>query len=387
MKLESERAGTLRRSSKGYSFFLPKNLQEIRLNANEKILSSLAKASRLEGEVEANGKVVPDKDLFVSMYVQKEAVLSSQIEGTQATLVDVLQRDFRGETRKDIGEVVNYIKTLKKSKELLKQLPISLRFLKEAHRALLSSVRGYDKQPGEFRKTQNWIGPGGCTLLTASYVPPAPDEMMESLFALEDYIQRQDGVDPLVKAALIHYQFETIHPFLDGNGRLGRILIPIYLYDKGRMDISSVYPSLFLNKNQRKYYRMLEEVRTKGKYEEWVTFFLDGLSWTFQEGLRTMDQLSKLMSEIRSKVFEKLDQRSRKSYENALRFLCSHPYFKASELVKALNVTAPTGKKIVQRLLALGVLSSITPERRRDSVYGFEKYVQIFEDTNVDDEF
>ena len=260
MKLETDRAGILKKMQNGYECFIPHDLKHLKLNIDAELQSLINKANLLLGRLDGVATTLPDIDLFVSMHVQKEAVISSQIEGTQASLIDVLQKDRKNEKIKDTAEIVNYVKATNFAFNRLKELPLCMRLIKETHSILLSDVRGSEKLPGELRRTQNWIGCAGCTLSTASYVPPAPNEMENALSDLEKYIHKDSSISNLVKIALIHYQFETIHPFLDGNGRIGRLLIILFLKEYGLIEYPVLYLSYFFKKNKikqrctRRYY-------------------------------------------------------------------------------------------------------------------------------------
>jgi Fic family protein len=208
------------------------------------------------------------------MYIRKEALISSQIEGTQCTLDDVLDPEIDMNANADVAEVINYIKAAQFALERLNTLPICSRLLRDTHAILMEGVRGQDKNPGEYRRSQNWIGPQNCTLKDARYIPPNVDDMTAAMSDLEKYINESNIYDPLVRAALIHYQFETIHPFLDGNGRIGRLLILLYLMEHKLLNKPVIYVSYFLKKNQFEYYDRISEVRRSGNYEQWVSFFL-----------------------------------------------------------------------------------------------------------------
>ena len=224
MKLETDRAGILKRMQSNYECFVPHDLKYLKFNIDEEFQNLINRAYLLLGRLDGMATTLPDINLFVSMYVQKEAVISSQIEGTQVSLIDVLQKDRKNEKIKDAEEIVNYIKATNYAFKRLEELPLCMRLIKETHSISLSGVRGNEKSPGEFRKSQNWIGYAGCKLNTASFVPPSPGEMEKSLTDLEKYIHEDSFIPNLIKIALIHYQFETIHHFLDGNGRMGRLL-------------------------------------------------------------------------------------------------------------------------------------------------------------------
>ena len=249
MKLYSDRAGMLYHVQSDYDCYVPKSLNEVELKIDDELLDLLSEANRLLGNLDGVASALPDRDLFIAMYVEKEAVVSSQIEGTQASLSDVLQRN-NSEKRMETEEIVNYVHSLNYGIELMDKLPISIRYLREIHKELLKGVRGENKNPGELRHSQNWVGPMGCTLSNASFVPPSVDLMKDALNDLELYMNKTDNLSSLIKIALIHYQFETIHPFLDGNGRLGRLLIILWLKYTKYLQYPLLYLSLFFKQNR-----------------------------------------------------------------------------------------------------------------------------------------
>ena len=290
MKLENNRAGQLKKMQSDYKCFVPHNLKDIKLNLDNEINTLINKAYLLLGRLDGMAITLPDIDLFVSMYVQKEAVISSQIEGTQASLIDVLQKDRGNEKIKDTKEIVNYIKATHYAFKRLNELPLCMRLIKETHSVLLSNVRGEEKMPGEFRKSQNWIGYAGSTLKNASFIPPAPDVMDICLSDLEKYIHEDSNISNLIKIALIHYQFETIHPFLDGNGRMGRLLIILYLREQGLIEYPVLYLSYFFKKNRNRYYELLNNVRIKGEFEEWIKFFINGICEISEDAITSIQK-------------------------------------------------------------------------------------------------
>lgn len=257
-------------------------------------LNLLIQANRQLALLEGLAVRIPNMDLFVSMYVRKEALLSSQIEGTQATLDDVLDPLLDENANRSVADVINYIKASEFAIKRLQELPLCNRLIKETHAVLMEGVRGQEKNPGEFRYSQNWIGGQGSTLKNARYIPPNPEDMKEAISDLEKYMNAEDSLDPLVRAALIHYQFETIHPFLDGNGRVGRLLITLFLMEKKILTAPALYISYFLKRNRIEYYDRMTEVRRKGNYEQWITFFLQAVMESAEDAVHTIDQLTAL---------------------------------------------------------------------------------------------
>ena len=238
------------------------------LEYNKELTAKLIEANNRVAALEALVYRIPDISLFISMYVRKEALLSSQIEGTQCTLEDVLKTELEANSNLDVKEVINYVNAFSYAIDRMQTLPLCNRLIKETHEILLSNTRGDDKAPGEFRTSQNWIGGKGCTLKNARYIPPNVDDMLEAMSELEKFINTEDGIDSLIKAGLIHYQFETINPFLDGNGRIGRLLIILYLIDKHVISKPALYISYFLKNNRIEYYDRMSEVRQKEDYKQ-----------------------------------------------------------------------------------------------------------------------
>lgn len=286
----NNRAGHYKSNLSGemtYKSFVPNPLPPSPpIELTEDIIALLVKANSQLAVLESVATRIPNVELFVSMYVRKEALMSSQIEGTQATLEDVLDPMLDANTNRNVADVVNYIKATEFAINRLQALPLCNRLIKETHAVLMEGVRGQEKSPGEFRYSQNWIGGQGSTLKNARYIPPSPDDMLDAMSDLEKYINADDDLDALIRAALIHYQFETIHPFLDGNGRVGRLLITLFLMEKRVLSTPALYISYFLKKNRVEYYDRMTEVRTKGNYEQWVKFFLQAI-WNL---LRTPPQ-------------------------------------------------------------------------------------------------
>ena len=381
MRLESNRAGQLKKMQSDYECFVPHNLGDIKLNFNNEINGLINKANLLLGRLDGMAIIVPDIDLFVSMYVQKEAVISSQIEGTQASLVDVLQKERNKEKIKDTEEIVNYIKATHYAFKRLHELPLCMRLVKETHSILLSNVRGEQKMPGEFRKSQNWIGYAGSTLKNASYIPPAPEEMAICLSDLEKYINEESDISNLIKIALIHYQFETIHPFLDGNGRMGRLLIILYLKEKGLVEYPVLYLSYFFKKNRNKYYELLNNVRIKGEFEEWIKFFLEGICEISEDAIKS---IQKIVALKRDDV-EKIKKCSRGRISNLLlvyEHLLKHPFVEAEDVKNLVRVSKPTVNTLLENLKELDILEPVE-NKIRYRQYVYKKYVDILSEGTI----
>src|SRR5689334_12441530 len=277
----SARAGRCVTQPAGYRAFIPAPLPpNPAVQISGELQFALSEADRALGRLDGSIKTLPHPDLFVYMYVRKEAVLSSQIEGTQSSLQDVLAAEAQvlaPDRPKDVDEVVNYVRAMNYGLERLSELPVSVRLVREIHAELLKGVRGSHLTPGELRTSQNWIGPGGCTLNEATFVPPPPQEVPKSLGDLEKFLHQDSQLPLLIKIGLAHAQFETIHPFLDGNGRIGRLLITFLLEQWGLLSEPLMYLSGYLKQHQREYYRLLSAVRADGDWEAWVAFFLEAV--------------------------------------------------------------------------------------------------------------
>jgi Fic family protein len=374
----NNRAGEYKLNLSGklqYKSFLPKLLPpNPPLNLDEETINLLSKANRSLGILEGISRQVPNIELFVSMYVRKEALLSSQIEGTQATLDDILDPNIEENTNQNVADVINYIKASQFAVSRLGDLPISNRLLKETHGVLLQEIRGGEKSPGGFRHSQNWIGPAGSTLKDARYIPPHPEDMLEAMSNLEKFINSEDEMDPLLKIALIHYQFETIHPFLDGNGRIGRLLISLYLIKKKLLNYETLYISYFLKRNRIEYYDRLTDVRTKGSYEQWVKFFLLAAYESAQDAIRTIEALVKLHDQNAAVI--KGTGRAVKTIERVFRYLERSPIIDIKKTSVELNLSFNTISNAVHKLVELGILKQ-KENIRRSRVFAYEDYLVI----------
>lgn len=379
MKLFSKRAGTLYHVQSDYDCFVPMPLDEIEINYDSEMIYLLTEANKYLGKLDGIAVNLPNKDIFISKYVEKEALLSSQIEGTQASLSDVLQLNkIDGEKRKETEDVVNYINALNYGIELLEKLPISIRYLKELHKVLLKGVRGEMKNPGEIRHSQNWIGPSGCTLSNATFVPPSIDKMKEALNNLEIYMNEKINVEPLIQIALIHYQFETIHPFLDGNGRLGRLLIPLWLKNNDYLQYPLLYLSLYFKQNRTEYYGLLMDVRFKGKYEEWIKFFLNGVIEMAKNSIDAIEKIIRLIDQNNDKIINS-QYKNKTNLFDTMNYIYNHPYFDSTDLKDALGMSKPTISKIINELLDLNIISKIS-NKQRYVTYKYDEYITILEE-------
>lgn len=375
----STRAGQFRRQLTGYYAFKPKPLPpDPPLQWDARLLKLLSDATEAVGRLDGIAGTVANPDLFVASYVRREAVLSSQIEGTQSSLDDVLAHEVEARVTGipgDIGETVNYVAAMRLGLSLLDDLPLSGRLIRRMHGTLLRGVRGTERNPGEFRKTQNWVGPAGCTLETAAFVPPSPDDLPDAISELEVFLNDSDD-PPLLLAGLAHAQFETIHPFLDGNGRIGRLLITLLLVQRGMLRRPLLYLSLFLKQNRSEYYDRLNAVRTRGDWEGWLTFFLTGVTVTAAHAVRVAVQLSALADQHR----EAAASSSLGRYgQPLLDLLAEQPVITVKFASARLGAAPSTLGRMLDRLIALGIVDEITG-RHRDRVYRYTPFLDVLAD-------
>jgi Fic family protein len=371
------RAGTFVRQEKDYTAFIPKQLPpDPALNIDLEMINLLSSADRRLGRLDGITQTLPNPDLFVAMYVKKEAVLSSQIEGTQASLIDVLDEDDSNDRykEKNVEDVVNYINAMNFGLKRLDDLPLCLRLIREIHVILLKDVRGSEKSPGEFRRSQNWIGPGGCTLTNATFVPPPVPEMIEAMNQLETFMYEHDELPPLINIALIHAQFETIHPFLDGNGRMGRLLITFWLCQQKILSSPLLYLSYFFKMNRIEYYDRLMNVRKKGDWEGWIKFFLQGIASVSDESINTAKEILKMKEEHVAMVSHGV-----RNPANGLKLLESmfeHPIITIKKVEELLDVSYPTANTIVVEFCNLGILKQIG-DNIRNKKYSYDRYIKL----------
>jgi len=343
------------------------------------VLSMLAKlgaAERALGRLDGITMLLPRQELFLYMYVRKEAVLSSQIEGTQSTLTDLLRFETEaqaGQPIDDIREVSNYVDAMMFGLDRLKELPLSLRLIREMHARLLNSGRGASKQPGEFRRSQNWIG--GTRPGNALFVPPPVQELDKSLADFERFMHEEEsGLPHLIKAGLLHVQFETLHPFLDGNGRIGRLLVTLYLCVHDVLRKPLLYLSLYLKTHRTDYYRLLQEVREHGAWEAWLEFFLDGVAETANQAFDAATRIVDLFKTDRERISGGSERAG-----SALRLhdvMQAHPFATGAELARRTGLTAPTVNAALADLQRLGIVNEVTG-RRRGRVFAYTAYVDI----------
>lgn len=374
----TERAGTLVQNLTGdtaYWSFRPSPLPpEPALTLDSDMRQMLVTTSRALTNLERLALLIPSTDLFIAMYVRKEALLSSQIEGTQCTLEDVLDPELDTAANLDAGEVVNYVRAAQFALERMQQLPLCNRLLRDTHAVLMGGVRGEEKNPGEFRRSQNWIGPAGCSLKDARYIPPNVDDMTAALDDLEHYINTDTPYPPLIDAALIHYQFETIHPFLDGNGRIGRLLILLYFIEKSLLTKPVIYVSYFLKKNQLEYYDRISEVRRTGNYEQWIRFFLEAVNAAAIDATETIWSLSELHNANLAQL--PVSKRQSDNLRRLFDYIEAHPIITLRQTADALALSYNTVATGVKKLVALGILQETT-NASRNRVFAYEDYLAI----------
>ena len=339
------------------------------------LVAKLVDANKKLAALDGLSARIPNMDLFVSMYVRKEALLSSQIEGTQCTLDDILNPLIEENTNRNVSDVVNYIKATEFALNRLHSLPLCNRLIKETHAVLMEGVRGQEKSPGEFRYSQNWISGQGSTIRNARYIPPNPEDMQTAMSDLEKYMNGDDSLDPLIQAALIHYQFETTHPFLDGNGRVGRLLITLFLMEKGILSHPALYISYFLKMNRIEYYDRMTQVRKTGDYEQWVMFFLQALSDSAGDAIQTIDALTALHNQS----VAKLGAFSKRQQTNLLKlfaYIETNPIIDIQKTATALGLSYNTVSKMVTIFVDEGILRQ-TDKAGKAKIYSYADYLDI----------
>ena len=356
-----------------YKSFRPAPLPP-EIDMDSEMVSLLTGATKALATLDTLSSYIPNMNLFVSMYVRKEALLSSQIEGTQATLEDVLDPLIEKNANQNVADVVNYIKATEFALERMNTLPLCNRLIKETHEVLMSGVRGQEKYPGEFRTSQNWIGAAGSSLKNARYIPPNPEDMINAMSDLEKYINSDDSLDLLIQAALLHYQFETIHPFLDGNGRVGRLLITLFLMEKKVLNSPTLYISYYLKNNRIEYYDRMSEVRNKDNYEQWIKFFLNAIKESADESVETIKKLSVL----HDANIEKINAmgRASKNAKAVFAYLEQNPIIDIGKTAEELNLAFSTVSLAVNRLVDAGILIQ-TNNANRNRVFSYEDYLAI----------
>jgi Fic family protein len=364
-----ERTGKLVRIVEGTWAFVPDPLPPNWFDMSWELARLNSQADRALSELAGLARTLPNAHLFSGPFRRREAVLSSRIEGTQATMAELFLFEMgapvNGKTS-EVLEVVNYVKALDYGLNRLKELPICKRLIREIHAQLMAGVRGEDKTPGEFRRRQNYIGPPGCKLENATYIPPPVSEMQTALDDLDHYMNKASPFPPLIRQALIHYQFEAIHPFLDGNGRIGRLLLTLMLYAEGIIPYPLLYLSDYIERHKSEYYRLLLAVSQRGAWSEWAAFFLRGVAERSLDAIKRANTLHHLMQEYRRKL------ESTSSSVLPLRLLnelFKLPLLSTTEATRILNVTTPTALKTIGKLVKQGILKELETGRQRNKIY------------------
>lgn len=360
-----------------YQSFLPAPINKQWMVSHPPTLTLVEEATHLLGELNAFSQLIPDVDFFIRMHITKEATTSSRIEGTQTNMEEALvdERDINPEKRNDWKEVQNYIQAINFAIGELKTLPLSNRLLQNTHAVLLQGVRGRHKQPGEFRISQNWIG---VSLKHAAFIPPHHEHIPELMSDLEKFMHNdQIHVPHVIKAALIHYQFETIHPFLDGNGRLGRLLIVLYLVDFGILHKPALYLSAFFERHKGEYYDQLMAVRTTNKLEAWLQFFMLGLRETAQHSIQVFKDILKLKEQIESEVLVTFNTKRRSNAHRLMRHLYGSPVVTIKAVKQLLQAQTNTAAALIRDLVNLGILRELTG-LKKNRLFIFEPYVRLF---------
>ena len=379
----THRAGTYRRQPTGYRAFIPAPLPPnppIRITGELQAL--LSQAALALGRLDGSIQTLPQPDLFVLMYIRKEAVLSSQIEGTQSSLQDLLAaeaRIFTPNQPNDVDEVVNYVSAMNHGLSRLSELPVSIRLIREIHTKLLQGVRGSHLTPGEVRTSQNWVGPAGCTLNEAAFVPPPPHQIMQDMSQLERFIHADTELPLLVKIGLVHAQFETIHPFLDGNGRVGRLLITFLLCEQKVLLKPVLYLSYFLKQHRQQYYEELQSVRDNGTWEQWLAFFLRGIVEVSGQATDTARRILALREEHRRIITDKFGRAAGNGHR-VLEYIYRHPIVSVGDVQGLIETTYPAANALVARLVKNGILHEFTGQTRNRR-FMYKSYIDLFHDT------
>ena len=360
----------------GYKAYLPNPLPPS-LNWDINLIKALSEADMLLGRLAGEGGKLPNPHILIRPFITREAVLSSRIEGTQATLGDILA-DHAGAPVEvgsdDLREVNNYILALQYGIERLKEFPLSLRLLREIHAKLMTNVRGNHATPGEFRKSQNWIGSPGCTLANATYVPPCPDNLMDSLGELEKFLYDKT-LPPLIQIALIHYQFEAIHPFLDGNGRVGRLLITLFLVERGILPTPLLYLSAFFEATRQEYYDKLFAVTKNGAWNDWIIYFLNGVAGQAEDAVSRASRINLLLD----KWHKETTLLSSSLPNQLIDKLAMNPYITIKQATETMDASYNTIARAIEKLADLGIVREISGSKR-NRVYCAEAILKILEE-------
>ncbi len=376
----SGRSGQYTPQVGGYQAFVPAPLPpHPPVKISGELQSVLSRADQVLGRLDGSIYTLPNPDLFVYMYVRKEAVLSSQIEGTQSSLHDLLSVEasvFAPDQPKDVDEVVNYVGAMNHGIDRLPNLPVSVRLVREIHSRLLQGVRGSQLTPGEIRDRQNWTGPAGCSLAEAAFVPPPPQEVAPALAAMERFIHEDSSLPLLAKIGLVHSQFETIHPFLDGNGRVGRLLITLLLCESGVLREPVLYLSHYFKQHRERYYYELQSVRDAGTWERWLDFFLTGVIEVGEQAAETARRVLALREDHRNRINEGFG-RATGSGHRVLEYLFEHPVVSVKDVQKLTGTSYPAASGLVGRMVQSGILNEFLG-RSRNRAFMYTSYVGLF---------
>jgi Fic family protein len=346
---------------------------------DDEMLAQVSQADRALGRLDGSIQTLPSPDLFVFMYVRKEAVLSSQIEGTQSSLNDVIEAEakvFSPRRPADVGEVINYVRAMKYGLKRLPELPVSVRLVREIHERLLKGVRGAEREPGELRRSQNWIGPAGCTLAEATFIPPPPDAVPQALSDLERFIHSDDPMPALVKIGLAHAQFETIHPFLDGNGRVGRLLVAFLLCERKILQKPVLYISHYFRRHRDRYYALLQATRDDGDWESWLKFFLDAVTEVSHEATETARRIVDLRERHRRTITEHFGRAAGNGLR-VLESLYSGPIISVNDIARLTHVSFTAANSLMRRFVKHGMLTEITGQARNRQ-FRYAPYIDLF---------
>lgn len=376
MDIKDFKSGSLKQGYK-YQYFMPEKINHDFSWEDTSINTLLEKASFHLGALNSFSSLVPDADMFIIMHIFKEAVISNRIEGTRTNIEEALneQENLDPEKRDDWQEVHNYVKAMNNAIQELENLPLSNRLIKNTHKILLSTGRGEHKSPGEFRISQNWIG--GTSLSDAVFIPPAHEELPELLSDLELFLNNTNiNIPHLIRIAIVHYQFETIHPFLDGNGRIGRLLISLYLVHSKVLQKPLLYLSDFFEKNKTLYYDNLTFVRTKNDMSQWIKYFLEGVSQTAENSAQTLKKIIDLKTDLEKNKLLSLGKRTKTANE-FLYFLFHNPVITSAVLQKEMKITAKTANSLIDAFIGLNILKERTGYSR-NRIFVFDKYVELF---------
>jgi Fic family protein len=374
--IQQSPSGQIVKSPKGYNAFVP-NILPPKLEWDNALVNALSRADYLLGKLAREGSKLPNPHLLIRPFITREAVLSSRIEGTQATIGEILAANAGAHVKQnpdDLQEVQNYIKALDYGLKRLEELPLSLRLIKEIHDHLMQGVRGFHATPGEFRRSQNWVGSSECTLNTAKFVPPPPNNLMACLRELENFLHDRQ-LPPLIHIALCHYQFEAIHPFLDGNGRIGRLLITLLLIEQKVLPSPLLYLSAFFEATRDEYYKQLYNVSSKGTWHGWLIYFLNGVAVQSKDVLSRAERINDLLNQWKIQVASGSSQVP----VEIIQHFAMNPYFTTNKIAEELDIAYSTAQRGIQKLKSAGIIKKVNGSKR-DKVYCATEILDILEE-------